>query len=96
MKLLLEKLKTVIRMLSLSRYPTLDLHGETRDTIYTLLKQFIQDNVKLKQSIVVVVHGKSSQILKKEVHYYLSKMKEIETFHLDYWNNGVTVIQLKI
>ena len=83
-------------MLSLNKYPTLDLHGETRDTIYTLLKQFIEDNIKLKQAIVVVIHGKSSQVLKKEVNYYLGKMKEVEAFHLDYWNNGVTVIQLKI
>lgn len=86
----------MIQTLSLNRYPTLDLHGETRDTIYTLLKQFIADNIILKQEIVVVIHGKSSRILKNEVHYYLSRMKNIKNFHLDYWNNGVTIIQLKI
>ncbi len=78
----------------LDKYPKLDVHGETRDTVYTVLKIFIHDNIKLKNKTILIVHGKGSGILKKEVHYYLSHMKEVKQFHLDSWNQGVTVVEL--
>lgn len=86
----------MLNILNHSRYPTLDLHGETRDTVYALLKVFIEDNVKLKNEIVVIIHGKSSNILKNEVHQNLSKMKIVLDYHLDFWNNGATIVKIKI
>lgn len=83
-------------LLPLDKYPKLDVHGETRDTIYTVLKNFINDNIKMKNPTIIVVHGKGSGILKEEIHYYLKQWKEIKSFHLDYWNQGVTVIELNI
>jgi len=32
-----------------SFYPTLDVHGETRDTVVYPVKSFIQDNLKLQK-----------------------------------------------
>ncbi len=83
-------------LLPLDKYPKLDVHGETRDTIYTVLINFIHDNIKLKNKTIIIVHGKGSGILKEEIHYYLKKCKEVKTYHLDYWNQGVTVIELNI
>ena len=54
-------------------YPILDLHGEFSDTILLLINDFISDNVKLGNNIVVIMHGKGSGILKKRTHEILSK-----------------------
>ncbi len=83
-------------LLPLNKYPSLDVHGETRDTVYTVIKEFIMDNIKLKNTVVLIIHGKGSGILKKEIHYHLKKMKEVKNFHVDYWNQGVTVVELLI
>ena len=83
-------------LLPLNHYPQLDVHGETRDTIYTVIKIFIEDNIKLKNPTIIIVHGKGQGILKKEIHYYLSHMKQVKNYHLDYWNQGITVVELKI
>lgn len=83
-------------ILPINQYPKLDVHGETRDTIYTVLKEFVMDNIKLKNKVIIIVHGKGTGILKKEIHYYLKKMKEVKNYHLDVWNQGVTIIELNI
>lgn len=83
-------------LLPLNKYPSIDVHGETCDTIYTVIKSFVTDNIKLRNEIIIIVHGKGTGILKKEIHYYLSRMKEIKNYYLDYWNQGVTVVELKL
>ncbi len=83
-------------LLPLNKYPSLDVHGETRDTLYTVIKEFINDNIKLKNKVIIVIHGKGSSILKDELHHILRSMKEVKSFYLHYWNQGVTVIELNI
>ncbi len=83
-------------LIPLSKYPQIDVHGETRDTIYSVIKIFINDNIKLKNRIIIIVHGKGTGILKNEIHYYLKMMKEVKSFHLDYWNQGMTIAELDI
>ncbi len=82
-------------LLPLKNYPSLDVHGETRDTIYTVLKEFIDDNLKLGNEVVVIIHGKGKGILKKEIHLYLKKMKGVLNFFQDSWNEGVTIVYLE-
>lgn len=83
-------------LLPLNNYPALDVHGETRDTIYTIIKIFIQDNIKLKNSVILIIHGKGSHILKDEIHWILRGMREVKRFYLHNWNQGVTIIELNI
>ena len=54
-----------------SKSPTLNLHGETRDTSFFLIQDFIQDNIKLGIEYVGIIHGRSSDILKNKVHEVL-------------------------
>lgn len=83
-------------ILPIHKYPNLDVHGETRDTIYTVIQEFIKDNIKLKKQIVVIIHGHGTSILKQEIYYYLKQMKEVKSYHLHYWNQGVTIVELNI
>lgn len=84
-----------IKMFS-SKSPILNLHGETRDTIKYLLDGFILDNIKLKVLYVGVIHGRSSDILKNKVHELLKQSKYVDSYKVDIFNPGMTIVKLKI
>lgn len=75
--------------------PSIDLHGTDRISALIYLDDFIIDNIKLKNKVIVVIHGKGEGILRKEVTNYLKKDKRVEDFKLDYFNDGITIIKLK-
>jgi len=79
-----------------SKSPTLNLHGETRDTCTFLINDFINDNLKLKIEYIGIIHGRSSDILKNRVHEVLKNNKYVETFRVNMFNPGVTIVKLKI
>ena len=74
--------------------PTLDLHGYPRDMIKVLIDDFINDNIKLNNKKIVIVHGKGEWILKKETHHLLNRDKRIKHFYQDAINDGCTVVEL--
>lgn len=75
--------------------PTIDLHGEDRKTAEILVKQFITDNVKLKNNKIVIIHGIGTGILKKEVHSLLKKDKRVDKFYINFFNIGCTIVEIK-
>ncbi|MBE6157094.1 MAG: hypothetical protein E7161_05090 [Firmicutes bacterium] len=75
--------------------PRLDLHGEEKALVYALVTEFINDNYKMRNKEIVVIHGKSTNILTKEVHDVLKENKLVEKFSLNNWNVGETIIYLK-
>lgn len=79
-----------------SKTPTLDLHGEIEAMVEVLVNEFINDHVKMKNRVVLVVHGKSTNILTKEVHRILKENNKVKNFKLDNWNLGQTIVELKI
>ena len=79
-----------------SKSPTLNLHGETRDTCVFLIEDFIRDNFKLKNQYIGIIHGRSSDILKKKVYEVLKSNKYVDSFKVDIFNPGVTIIKLRI
>lgn len=79
-----------------SYYPKIDLHGEYAITAYTVVHNFISDHIKLKDPIVVIIHGKGTGKLKEEVHNILAKDKRVLEYQLDPENLGQTLIRLKI
>ena len=79
-----------------SKSPHLDLHGETTDFLPVLVNTFIQDNIKLKNKFIVVIHGHNGNILKKELQIYLKKDKRVKNYYIDPFNIGQTVIELDI
>ena len=78
-----------------SKTPTLDLHGEVSSLVEVLVNEFIKENYQLKNNTLVIVHGKSSNILKNEVHRVLKENKYVESYKLDNWNIGSTIVNLK-
>lgn len=76
--------------------PKIDLHGLDRDTARVYANDFIKDNIKLKNEIIVIIHGIGSGILKEEVHKTLSKNKSVIEYKTLYNNNGSTIVKIKI
>jgi len=74
--------------------PQLDVHGETRDTVMTVVNDFINENYHLGKEKVVVVHGKGKDILRKEIHQELKKNKQVKKYYLYNLNLGCTIIEL--
>ena len=77
-----------------SNVPKLDLHGETKDSSRVLVKEFINDNYKLGNVLVVIVHGIGEGILKKEVHFNLKRNKLVKSYKLDNFNEGCTLVEI--
>jgi len=75
--------------------PRLDLHGEERALVYALVTEFINDQYKMGNKEIIVIHGKSTNILTKEVHLVLKENNLVKDYFLNNWNVGETVIHLK-
>ena len=79
-----------------SKTPSLDLHGEIEAMVEVLVLEFINDNIKMKNNVVLIVHGKSTNILTKKVHEVLKCNPKVKNFKLDNWNLGQTIVELKV
>ena len=78
-----------------NKTPKLDLHGERADMTEVLVNQFIKDSLKTQSYIIRIIHGKSTNILTKEVHLVLKKHPNVEKFFLNNNNLGETIVYLK-
>lgn len=79
-----------------SKSPRIDVHGETYDSVSLILSQFVDDNYKLGNKYIAIVHGKGEGVLKKRVHELLKTNKKVEDFYLNNWNIGETIIVLNV
>jgi hypothetical protein len=76
-------------------FKTLDLHGETLEVAMYLVKDFINDNIKMKNEYIAIIHG-NGDVLKSNLLKYLKKLKEVKEFNIDIYNSGQTLIKLDI
>lgn len=79
-----------------SKTPKLDLHGEIVPMVRVLVNQFISDNVHMNIDTVIIIHGKSTNILTEEVHNVLKKHKDVIKYYKNNWNLGETIVELKV
>lgn len=84
----------MMNLLYRKNMPEIDLHGENSDSARILVKEFINDNYKLKNNEIAIVHGIGKGILKKEVHKVLKESKLVQAYGLDNFNSGCTLVQL--
>lgn len=83
-------------ILFIDRFPKIDLHGYTADIAAVAVSDFINDNLKLKNDIIVIIHGIGSGILKQRVHEVLKRNKNVLEYRIYYNNSGCTIVRLKI
>lgn len=74
--------------------PTIDLHGYSRDMVKYVVTDFINDNIKMGNKKIVIVHGKGEGIVKEELHFMLKNDKRVKRYYLDMFNIGETIIEL--
>ena len=79
-----------------NNYPTLDLHGEYLDNAIILVREFISDNIVLKNEYIIVIHGIGTDTLRRGIHDYLKHEKRVVSYKRDFFNPGETIIKLKI
>lgn len=74
--------------------PTLDLHGLDRDYSRILINDFINDNYKLNNLKVIIIHGIGTGVLKKTTQEVLKNNKHVKSYKIDNFNNGMTIVQI--
>lgn len=78
----------------LKKYPTIDVHGETRDTVIYPINQFIKDNSIMGKTHIVIIHGIGKGILRKTIHELLKKNQYVKEIYIDGMNLGATEVLL--
>ena len=79
-----------------SKTPKLDLHGEIVAMVEVLVTEFINNNKKMRNEYIIIIHGKSTNILTNEVSRVLKNNKDVLEFRRNNWNLGETIVKLKI
>lgn len=83
-------------LLFIDNLPTLDLHGFDRDTARVTINDFINDNKKLKNNFIVIIHGIGSGILKSVTQDTLKKNKYIIEYKIYPFNIGCTIAHIDL
>ena len=79
-----------------SKTPRLDLHGEIVAMVEVLVNGFIKDNKIMHNEYIIIIHGKSTDIITDEVNRVLKKNKDVLEYRRNNWNLGETIVRLKI
>ena len=80
----------------LSRYPKIDLHGYDRESARVATNDFINENIILKNDMIIIIHGIGSGIVKTSVHETLKQNKQVLEYKTDNFNHGCTIVKLKL
>lgn len=78
----------------LSRYPKIDLHGYDRDSARMMVNDFVRDNYDLGNEMIVIIHGKGTGIVRREVHEALKVNKLVLEYKTDNFNDGCTIVRI--
>lgn len=85
----------MFEIIDVNKLPTLDLHGEYSDIAKVLINTFINENVKLKNEFIAIIHGKGTGVLKQTTKEVLRHNKNVLDFKLYWFNDGMTIVKLK-
>jgi len=76
--------------------PHLDLHGLDEKCALLYVKDFILENIFLKNEKIVIVHGIGTGILRGSIHNMLKRHKKVKDYYLLSYNLGATVAILEV
>lgn len=88
-------MKRLFEDVFIKNYPTIDLHGFDRETAALAVNDFINENLKLKNKDIVIIHGIGTGIIKNTVHETLKINKGVLNYYLHSFNIGMTIVKLK-
>lgn len=80
----------------LKNLPTIDLHGYDMETARVATEDFVKENIILKNTTAVIIHGKGKGLVKKSVHETLKRQKKVIKYHTDNLNDGCTIVYLSV
>lgn len=80
----------------LSRYPKIDLHGYDRESARVATNDFINENIILKNAVILIIHGIGHGIVKSAVHDTLKQNKQVIEYKTDNFNQGCTIVKLHV
>lgn len=75
--------------------PKIDLHGYDSISAKIKVEEFINDNIKLKNKKIIIIHGIGEGIVKKSVYEILKRSKSVVSYKLNWNNPGITEVNLK-
>lgn len=84
------------QIIFINNLPTIDLHGFDSETARVAINDFINDNYKMKNDLIVIIHGIGKGILRKITFDTLKKSKKVIAFKSYYYNNGCTIAEIDI
>jgi len=79
----------------INNLPSIDLHGYDRESASIAIKEFINDNLKMHNEFIVIIHGNGTGVLKTTCTHILKQNKNVVDYKIWYNNDGSTVVQLK-
>lgn len=88
--------QTLNSIIFIDNLPTLDLHGFDSASARVAIDDFIHDNKIMKNAFLVIIHGVGSGIIRKTTNETLRKNKLVLDFRLYMYNNGCTIVQIRV
>ena len=76
--------------------PKLDLHGYDSETAVVAINDFINDNIKMGNEIINIVHGIGKGIIREQTLKTLSKNKKVLDYKNSYPNRGCTIVKINL
>lgn len=74
--------------------PQIDLHGEDRISANIKVKSFLNDNYKIGNDELAIIHGIGTGALRQEVKKILKSDKRVLEYCVDIFNGGCTLVKL--
>lgn len=91
-----DNMNNIDHVIFINNLPTIDLHGLDSETARVAITDFVNDNYKMKNSLIVIIHGIGQGILRKTTFDTLKKSKKVIAFKSYYYNNGCTIAEIDI
>ena len=83
-------------VIDINKLPKLDLHGEYSETSRMYINDFVNENIKLKNKYIAIIHGKGKGILKKVTLDTLKTNKNVVEYKICLFNDGMTLVKLNL
>ena len=87
---------TINEVVFVDSLPKLDLHGFDRDSARVAINDFIRDNKKMENEVVLIVHGIGTGIVREASVNALNHNKDVVEFKSVYNNRGCMLVQIKL